>query len=63
MTHGNKMFTQDDRFQLVREDKVPNDDEEDWVLIIRYVTARDTGIYECQASIFFIALTFVTRSV
>lgn len=57
------MFTQDDRFQLVREDKVPNDDEEDWVLIIRYVTARDTGIYECQASIFFIALTFVTRSV
>ena len=46
------MFTQDDRFQLVREDKTPNDDEEDWVLMIRYVTARDTGIYECQVRTF-----------
>ena len=55
------MFTQDDRFQLVPDPPIGQDDSEDgdygqqrnmgrqdWTLMIKFVTARDSGAYECQ---------------
>ncbi len=48
LTHGLVTFTSDSRFQLVKEEG-----SNDWVLQIKYVVARDTGIYECQVGIEF----------
>ena len=45
LTHGVQTFTSDARFQLVKEEK-----KDDWVLQIKHVVARDSGIYECQVS-------------
>ena len=55
------MFTQDDRFQLVPDPPLGQDDDneddygqqknmgrQDWTLMIKFVTARDSGTYECQ---------------
>ena len=53
------MFTQDDRFQLVPDPPLGQDDDDDygqqknmgrqdWTLMIKFVTARDSGAYECQ---------------
>ena len=50
------MFTKDDRFQLVPDPPLAEADEfgqnnlgrQDWTLMIKFVTARDSGAYECQ---------------
>ena len=59
LSHGTRMFTQDDRFQLVPDPPLGQDDDDDygqqknmgrqdWTLMIKFVTARDSGAYECQ---------------
>lgn len=58
LSHDTVMFTKDDRFQLVPDPSDKEDLEEmeleglpvrrDWVLMIKYVVARDSGAYECQ---------------
>lgn len=49
------MFTKDDRFQLVPDPPLAAGQEQeehigrqDWTLMIKFVTARDSGAYECQ---------------
>ena len=54
LTHNTRTFTTDDRFQLVRQKEGEGSggdgdgERDDWALQIKYVTARDTGVYECQ---------------
>ena len=52
LTHNTRTFTTDDRFQLVRQKEEGEGggggERDDWALQIKYVTARDTGVYECQ---------------
>ena len=49
LTHNTRTFTTDDRFQLVRQKEGAEGEQiDDWALQIKYVTARDSGIYECQ---------------
>ena len=56
LSHGTRMFTKDDRFQLVPDPPLAEADEfgqnnlgrQDWTLMIKFVTARDSGAYECQ---------------
>ena len=52
LTHNTRTFTTDDRFQLVRQKEEEGGDgdgeRDDWALQIKYVTARDTGVYECR---------------
>ena len=43
LTHGMSTFTKDDRFQLVKEAG-----SDDWKLQVKYVVARDNGVYICQ---------------
>ncbi|XP_040574315.1 transmembrane and immunoglobulin domain-containing protein 1 [Lepeophtheirus salmonis] len=43
LTHGTVTFTSDDRFQVIKQN-------DDWVLMIKFVVARDSGIYECQVN-------------
>lgn len=58
LSHGTRMFTKDDRFQLVPDPPIAEADDfgqnnlgrQDWTLMIKFVTARDSGIYECQVT-------------
>ena len=58
------MFTKDDRFQLVPDPPLGEADDfgrqnmgrQDWTLMIKFVTARDSGAYECQVISFFILI-------
>ena len=61
------MFTKDDRFQLVPDPPAQPDGEnqigrQDWTLMIKFVTARDSGAYECQV-IFFYFVFFCANTI
>lgn len=47
LTLGHERFTSDGRVQVNY-----NEEDRDWVLQIKFVQDRDTGIYECQVSTF-----------
>ena len=66
LSHGLQKFTTDERFVLAPDpplaargsgsgysdygDQPENFGRQDWVLMIKHVVARDSGVYECQVS-------------
>ena len=61
LTVGTYTYTSDQRFATVKEN-------DEWTLSIKWVTKRDSGIYECQVSTlpvrsFFVALNVVGKKI